>query len=575
LNVATLPAGTTNFTDNSLQPGTLYEYQVFASDGAGSSPAADTGLTTLPLAPVVTAATQGGQVKLSWTASNGAVAYNIYRGLTPRGEGPAPYATVNNAANNATGFTDVGASAGQAYYYVVTAVDFSGESAPSSEITAVVPEVVISPPSASSTTGDPVTYTITYIDPFFASSTLSPGNITLNATGTASGTVGVSGTGPTRTVTISNITGDGSLGISFASGTASDTLGNLFPAAGPSATVTVDNTGPTVVSPASALPNPVNGTTTALSVSAADMSASPASLTYNWAATTLPNGAAMPVFGANNGSNAAANTTVTFSQAGAYVLTVTISDSAGLMTTSSVSVTVNQTLTTINATGQPPIIPAIDQFGNPLTNQPAFDASSNTITGPLSLASNVTVLPPSSGQLTVLGAITGTGSLIIDNPGTVVLSGTNSYTGGTMVAAGKLVLTNSSAISNGTSLTVGAGASQVFASSLDAAPSFIAATTPALTSSAHVAVATSSVMRSTSGASVMYSAAILQPTRWRAVAFVKPAVDRIIASPIAEGIAADWTWLAQTASGSVNSQQRRQKDVALLALETAFAQYGR
>ena len=73
---------------------------------------------------MATAITNAGQVQLSWTASNGAVAYNVYRGLTPGGEGAAPYATVNNA----TRFTDAGATSGQAYYYFVTAVDFSGES---------------------------------------------------------------------------------------------------------------------------------------------------------------------------------------------------------------------------------------------------------------------------------------------------------------------------------------------------------------------------------------------------------------------------------------------------------------
>src|SRR5437870_5851269 len=49
-----------------------------------------------------------------------------------------------------------------------------------------------------------------------------------------------------RTVTISGITGNGTLGISIAAGTASDTAGNLAPAAGPSGTFTVDNTTPTI-----------------------------------------------------------------------------------------------------------------------------------------------------------------------------------------------------------------------------------------------------------------------------------------------------------------------------------------
>src|SRR5204862_1060631 len=73
---------------------------------------------------------------------------------------------------------------------------------------------------------------------------LSPANITLNTTGTATGSIGVSGTGTTtRTVTLSNITGDGTLGISLAAGTATGASGSAA-AAGPSATFSVDNTPP-------------------------------------------------------------------------------------------------------------------------------------------------------------------------------------------------------------------------------------------------------------------------------------------------------------------------------------------
>ena len=56
----------------------------------------------------------------------------------------------------------------------------------------------------------------------------------------------VTGSGLTYTVTISSITGNGTLGISIAAGTASDLAGNLAPAAGPSATFMVDNTAPTI-----------------------------------------------------------------------------------------------------------------------------------------------------------------------------------------------------------------------------------------------------------------------------------------------------------------------------------------
>ncbi len=109
-----------------------------------------------------------------------------------------------------------------------------------------LPTISIGVPSAAITKGGPITYTVTYADANFNTSTLAAGNVTLNKTGTANGTVGVSGTGLTRTVTISSITGDGSLGISIVAGTASDLAGNVAPAAGPSTTFVADNTLPTV-----------------------------------------------------------------------------------------------------------------------------------------------------------------------------------------------------------------------------------------------------------------------------------------------------------------------------------------
>jgi hypothetical protein len=113
---------------------------------------------------------------------------------------------------------------------------------------ATKPTVVISSPSQDiGQSGQSITYPVTYSDAHFAQSTLSQNNITLNKTGTASGSIAVSGTGATRTVTISNLKGDGTLGITLAAGTASDLAGNLADGTQPSATFVVDNTAPTVV----------------------------------------------------------------------------------------------------------------------------------------------------------------------------------------------------------------------------------------------------------------------------------------------------------------------------------------
>jgi len=101
------------------------------------------------------------------------------------------------------------------------------------------PTISISPPSVPSTLIGPVTYTVTYAD--YQNTTLDVGDITLNRTGTATGTVSVDMFGNIAIVTISAISGDGTLSISIAAGTAVDQGGNLAPAAGPSVALMVSN----------------------------------------------------------------------------------------------------------------------------------------------------------------------------------------------------------------------------------------------------------------------------------------------------------------------------------------------
>ena len=71
---------------------------------------------------------------------------------------------------------------------------------------------------------------------------------------------------------------------------------------------------------------------------------------------------------------------------------------------------------------------------------------------------------------TYSGALSGSGSLIKVGGGALVLSGSNSYAGGTIVDAGTLIATNPNALPEGTSLTVGADATLVFDPSMVAAP---------------------------------------------------------------------------------------------------------
>jgi subtilisin family serine protease len=107
----------------------------------------------------------------------------------------------------------------------------------------ISPTISLSSPSSSLTKNGPISYIATYGGS--SSITLSLTDITLNTTGTATGTVTMSVLGNiSRAITISNITGDGTLGISIKANTASDIAGNKALAFGPSEIFTVDNTAP-------------------------------------------------------------------------------------------------------------------------------------------------------------------------------------------------------------------------------------------------------------------------------------------------------------------------------------------
>ena len=135
---------------------------------------------------------------------------------------------------------------------------------------------------------------------------------------------------------------------------------------------------------AQATPNPVTGTSTNLNVLGADQNGESA-LIYSWSVLSTSSGT-YPSFSLN-GSNAAKNSVAVFSAAGTYDLQVTVTNAGGLSTTSSVSVTVDQTLTsivitpgntalTVNTTQQFTAT-AFDQFGQTMLVQPTFNWSAS------------------------------------------------------------------------------------------------------------------------------------------------------------------------------------------------------
>ncbi|HEX4053147.1 MAG TPA: hypothetical protein VHX86_02675 [Tepidisphaeraceae bacterium] len=201
-----------------------------------------------------------------------------------------------------------------------------------------------------------------------------------------------------------------------------------------SATVTVINAAPTVAVSAQATPNPITDTFADLSVLGAD-DGGESNLTYTWSVTAKPAGALNPSFSLNS-SNAAKDTVATFSAAGTYELLATITDSGGLSTTSSVTVVVDQTLTsisvsptsaavTISATQQFTAT-GLDQFGQRMAVQPTFDWS--TTSGAPVDSTGLYTAPGSTGADTVIassGSVSGSADITIVSSGTAVASPSN------------------------------------------------------------------------------------------------------------------------------------------------------
>ena len=136
--VTQIPGVTSPYVDAGLTNGTTYYYVVTATKSGVESPiSAEVAGTPLGATVLNAAVVATGKATLSWTPQAGALSYNLYRAATA---GVAPGATGSTkvgGGGNANPYVD--AVAAGTYYYVVTAVNASGESIASNEVTAVVP----------------------------------------------------------------------------------------------------------------------------------------------------------------------------------------------------------------------------------------------------------------------------------------------------------------------------------------------------------------------------------------------------------------------------------------------------
>ncbi|MEA2734466.1 MAG: hypothetical protein QOE14_917, partial [Humisphaera sp.] len=175
---------------------------------------------------------------------------------------------------------------------------------------------------------------------------------------------------------------------------------------------------PMVATAAAATPAPVNAASTALSVLGADSQVGESGLTYTWSTLGTP---PAPVTFSANGTNAAKNSTASFTRAGAYSFRVLISNGSAT-TTSTVNVTVNQTITSVAVTPSTAIViqgatrqfsaSALDQFGIAMASQPSFTWATGGNAGGGTISSSGLYTAPSSGTPTHTVVATASGTSV-------------------------------------------------------------------------------------------------------------------------------------------------------------------
>jgi 6-phosphogluconolactonase (cycloisomerase 2 family)/fibronectin type 3 domain-containing protein len=141
-------APATTVTVTGLSNGTTYYFKIRSGNASGSSAysnEASAKPTPIPAAPTgVSAAAGNSQITLNWTASSGATSYNVYTSTTSGNEALLAFGITG------TSYASTGLNSGSTHYFKVAAVNASGTSVLSSEVSAT-----LAPSAATNLTAAP------------------------------------------------------------------------------------------------------------------------------------------------------------------------------------------------------------------------------------------------------------------------------------------------------------------------------------------------------------------------------------------------------------------------------------
>jgi autotransporter-associated beta strand protein len=182
---------------------------------------------------------------------------------------------------------------------------------------------------------------------------------------------------------------------------------------------------------------------------------------------------------------------------------------------------------------------------------------------------------------TVSTNLSGSGALTKETAGTAILSGDNSYTGGTTVSSGTLWVTSSAGLPDGSDLTIGMNAGLLFGA-VDVAPALAAEplVSPALRLPVAAVTMTEDAVQATSVVATvpaLSSKGILADTNATASAYTAAVRDEAIRMTTVTQSVRHPIWLdaARNSSASYTGSQDQSKRHAIEVLDSLLAEYER